>query len=144
MNLPIFHLQPDQIPLYIDQPSDYIQLPHLHTFASVEEYYCTNFHECIHATGNSKRLARKTVSVPSYFGSHEYSKEELVAEMGAAFLCAHAGIVNTTIENSAAYIKGWLKALQDDKTFLVSAAAQAQKAADYILCKKSIGSEKED
>jgi antirestriction protein ArdC len=53
--------------------------------------------------------------------------------MGAAFLCGHAGIENTTIENSAAYISGWLKVLKNDKTLLIQAAAQAQKASDYIL-----------
>ena len=70
---------------------------------------------------------------PSYFGSHEYSREELIAETGAAFLCGHAGIVNSTIENSAAYIQGWLRALKNDRTLLVHAAAQGHKAADYIL-----------
>jgi antirestriction protein ArdC len=67
------------------------------------------------------------------FGSHEYSKEELVAEMGAAYLCAEAGIVETTLENSAAYIAGWLRKLRNDNKFVVQAAAQAQKAADFIL-----------
>jgi len=62
--------------------------------------------------------------------SHEYLKEELVAEMGAAFLCGHAGIENTTIENSAAYISGWLKALKNDKILLIQAASAAQKAPD--------------
>ena len=72
----------------------------------------------------------------SGFGSHEYSKEELVAEMGAAFLRAKSGIEQKTIENSAAYIKSWMKALKDDKKMLVMAAAQGQKAADYILNRK--------
>jgi antirestriction protein ArdC len=90
------------------------------------------FHELSHATGYANRLARKSILEPSYFGSHEYGKEVLVAEMGAAFLCGHAGIENITIENSAAYIQGWLKALKNDKTLLVHAAAQAQKASDYI------------
>lgn len=112
---------------------DYVQLPEKTAFNSPEEYYSTLFHELGHATGHAKRLARKSVLEPSYFGSHEYSKEELVAEMGAAFLCGHAGIDNATIDNSAAYIQGWLKALKDDKTLLVHAAAQAQKAAEYIL-----------
>lgn len=115
---------------------DYVQLPHLSIFVTPEEYYSTLFHEYVHATGHEKRLARKSILEPSYFGSHEYSKEELVAEMGAAFLCGHAGIENSTIENSAAYIKGWLKALKNDKTLLVHAAGQAQKAADYILNRK--------
>jgi len=112
---------------------DYIKLPHQHTFLSSEEYYSTLFHELAHSTGHANRLARKSILEPSYFGSHEYSKEELVAEMGAAFLCGHAGIENITINNSAAYIQGWLKALKNDKTLLIHAAAQAQKASDYIL-----------
>ena len=64
---------------------------------------------------------------------YRYSKEELVAEMSACFLCGHAGIENTTIENSAAYIAGWLKALKNDKTLLLQAGGMAQKAADCIL-----------
>jgi antirestriction protein ArdC len=91
------------------------------------------YHELVHSTGHAKRLARKSILEPSYFGSHEYSKEELVAEMGAAFLSGYSGIENRTIENSAAYIKGWISALKVDKKLLVLAAAQAQKAADYIL-----------
>jgi len=122
---------------YYSPSLDYIQMPQQFCFNSIEEYYSTSFHECCHATGHANRLARKSILEPSYFGSHEYSKEELVAEMGAAFLCGHSGIVNTTIENSAAYIKGWLKALKNDKTLLVHAAAQAQKAADYILNSKA-------
>lgn len=116
---------------------DYIQLPNQHTFDTIEEYYNTCFHELAHATGHSNRLGRKSILEPSYFGSHEYSKEELVAEMGAAFLCGHCNIANSTIENSAAYIQGWLKSLNSDKTLLIHAAAQAQKAADYILNRKT-------
>lgn len=112
---------------------DYVKLPVPDTFQSPEEFYSTAFHELTHATGHAKRLGRKGILEPSYFGSHEYSKEELVAEMGACFLCGHAGIEQKIIENSAAYIKGWLKALKDDKTLLVQAAGQAQKASDFIL-----------
>jgi antirestriction protein ArdC len=108
-------------------------LPVPEAFESPEEYYSTAFHELTHATGHTSRVGRKGILEPSYFGSHEYSKEELVAEMGAAFLCGHAGIEQRTIENSAAYIKGWLKALKNDQKLLVMAAAQAQKASDYIL-----------
>lgn len=118
---------------YYSPSLDYIQLPHLSTFETPEAYYSTLYHEAVHATGHQSRLARKSILEPSYFGSHEYSKEELVAEMGAAFLCGYSGIENITIENSAAYISGWIKALKNDKTLLVQAAAQAQKAADYIL-----------
>ena len=94
------------------------------------------FHELSHASGHASRVGRKGILEPSYFGSHEYSKEELVAEMGAAFLCGHAGIEQRTIENSAAYLKGWLKSLKNDRTLLIQAAAQAQKASDYILDRK--------
>jgi antirestriction protein ArdC len=67
------------------------------------------------------------------FGTNPYCKEELIAEMGAAFLCGQAEIAERTVENSAAYIQGWLTQLQNDKTLIVQAAAQAQKAADFIL-----------
>jgi antirestriction protein ArdC len=114
---------------------DYVKMPIREGFESPEEFYATSYHELIHSTGHAKRLGRKGILEPSHFGSHEYSKEELCAEMGAAFLCGHAGI-ERTIENSAAYIKGWLKALKNDKTLLIYAAAQAQKASDYILNRK--------
>lgn len=112
---------------------DYVKLPEPQAFESTGEYYSTAFHELIHSTGHASRVGRKGILEPSYFGSHEYSKEELVAEMGAAFLCGHAGIEQRTLENSAAYIAGWLKALKNDSTLLVHATAQAQKASDYIL-----------
>lgn len=122
---------------HIYSPSlDYVQLPATHTFNSSEEYYSTCFHELTHATGHASRLGRKSILELSYFGSHEYSKEELVAEMGAAFLCGYSGIEQRTIENSAAYIEGWLKVLKGDKTLLVHAGAFAQKAVDYILNQK--------
>jgi antirestriction protein ArdC len=69
------------------------------------------------------------------FGSNPYCKEELIAEMGAAFLCGQAEIAERTIDNSAAYLNGWLEQLRNDKTLIVHAAAQAQKAADFILGK---------
>jgi antirestriction protein ArdC len=70
------------------------------------------------------------------FGDTNYSKEELVAEMGAAFLCGVAGIDNRTTDTSASYIRGWLKKLRNDPRMLVQAAGQAQRAADYILGKE--------
>jgi antirestriction protein ArdC len=115
---------------------DYVKLPVPEAFDSPEEYYSTAFHELSHATGHASRVGRKGILEPSYFGSHEYSKEELVAEMGTAFLCGHAGIEQGTIVNSVAYIRGWLKALKNDKMLLVHAAAQAQKSADFILNRK--------
>lgn len=95
------------------------------------------FHELTHATGHESRLNRKGVAGSegewSSFGSTPYAKEELVAEMGAAFLCGQAGIVERTLDNSAAYVKSWLARLKDDVKLVVQGAAQAQKAADFIL-----------
>lgn len=122
---------------------DYVKLPEPQAFESPEEYYSTAFHELIHSTGHASRVGRKGILEPSFFGSHEYSKEELVAEMGAAFLCGHAGIEQKTLVNSAAYIQGWFKALKSDRTLLVHAAAQAQKASDYIFSIKG-GEDTED
>ena len=70
------------------------------------------------------------------FGSPVYSKEELTAEFGAAYLCAEAGISNAVIHNQAAYVAGWLKKLRDERKLLIHAAAQAQHAVDYILNRK--------
>lgn len=96
---------------------DYVKLPVPEAFESPVEYYSTAFHELTHSTGHASRVGRKGILEPSFFGSHEYSKEELVAEMGAAFLCGHAGVEQRTLENSAAYIAGWLKALKNDRTW---------------------------
>ena len=119
---------------YYDPSSDKIGLPSPETFKTPTGYYATAFHELAHSTGHASRLGRCTGSkAMAAFGSEEYSKEELVAEMGAAFLCGEAGIENDEIKNSAAYIKGWMKALKKDSTLLVKAGGQAQKAADFIL-----------
>jgi antirestriction protein ArdC len=99
---------------------------------SSEEYYSTVFHEMTHATGHEKRLNHKTLADIMAFGDTNYSKEELCAEMGAAYLCGIGGIENTTIDNSAAYINGWLAKLRRGPKVLVHAAAQAQKEVDYI------------
>ena len=115
------------------QGVDRVTMPEPTRFETPERYYSTLFHELTHATGHTSRLWRPTLVDMVAFGDTNYSKEELVAEMGAAFLCGVAGIENRTCDNSAAYIQGWLRTLQDDKRLLISAAAQAQRAADYIL-----------
>lgn len=116
--------------------SDTVTMPPRDTFDNGEFYYSTLFHELTHATGHVSRLDRKGITESAGFGSETYSKEELVAELGAAFLCAEAGIVERLIDNSAAYINNWLGALKQDVKLVVQAAAQAQKAADYILNRK--------
>jgi antirestriction protein ArdC len=114
---------------YYRPSEDKIFLPHPQTFASPIDYYATRFHEMGHATGAPKRLDR---GFSSHFGSQEYSREELVAEMTSAFLCSKCGIDNNVIRNQAAYLKGWMKAISDDHRLIVMAAGQAQRAANYI------------
>jgi antirestriction protein ArdC len=112
---------------------DHVNVPPIKDFGKAEEFYCTYFHELIHSTGAKHRLNRDGIIGTHKFGSEDYSKEELVAEMGATFLCSHAGIDEITMGNSAAYIQSWLRVLKEDKTMVVKAASQAQKAVDYIL-----------
>ncbi len=107
---------------------DVVNMPDKQSFDSEPEFYSTLFHELTHATGHESRLGRLQDSV-SGFGSSSYAKEELIA----AYLSAIAGIVNTTIDNSAAYIASWLERLKNDKKLVVNAAAAAQKSSDYIL-----------
>lgn len=111
---------------------DLVQIPPLCKFTSADSYYATLFHELGHATGHPYRLNRKGVSGDIQFGSGEYSKEELVAELTSAFCCAIVALDNSLLENSASYIDGWLKVLRADPKAVVIAAAQAQRAADYI------------
>jgi antirestriction protein ArdC len=117
---------------YYSPSKDEINMPKKETFTSAEEYYSTLFHELVHSTGHDSRLDRLKKSP---FGSTDYSKEELVAEMGSAFLCTQCGIEAKTIENSKAYIKGWLGYLRsaDNKTAIISAGSQAQKAYNFIV-----------
>ena len=118
---------------YYSPRLDQVVLPPKGVFDSENGYYSVAFHELTHSTGHSSRLHRFDTEDLAPFGSTDYSKEELVAELGASFLCAEAGIDGTVIPNSAAYIQNWLGALRNDKRMVVLAAAQAQKAADYIL-----------
>jgi antirestriction protein ArdC len=113
--------------------NDEVNMPDRARFRAEEDYHATLFHELVHATGHEKRLKRVGIVDRNGYGSEPYGKEELIAEMGSAFLCGYTGIVDRTINSSAAYMEGWLKSLKQDKTLLVHATAQAQKAADFIL-----------
>lgn len=115
------------------QPAaDRIVLPMMKQFTETAEYYGTAFHEMVHSTGHMKRLAR--LDTTANFGGEEYSKEELVAEIGSAALVNHAGLeTSKSFRNSAAYVQNWLQALKNDKRFIVSAASKADKAVSYIL-----------
>ena len=107
-------------------------------FHSGAEYYATLFHELVHSTGHQSRLNRHELKSFSKFGDDCYSREELTAEIGAAFLCAHAGIGQPVMENTAAYIEHWLKVLREDAKAIVIAAGKAQRAAEYILGVESV------
>lgn len=109
---------------------DEVYLPSPEQFISDESYYATYFHELAHSTGHEKRSGRIE---PALFGTDPYAKEELVAEFGASFLCGMAGFEEAIVDQSAAYLSGWLEKLKGDPKFVVQAAAQAQKAADLIL-----------
>jgi antirestriction protein ArdC len=115
--------------------TDTVGAPARSAFDSVEEFYSTLFHELTHSTGHPSRVGREGIMEHNPFGSEDYSKEELVAEMGAAMLCGVAGIQSRTLNNSASYLQSWINKLRSDSRLIVSAASQAQKAADYILGK---------
>lgn len=121
---------------YYRPSMDVVNVPPIKDFEQIEEYYSTFFHEITHSTGHKNRLNRKGIIELNAFGSETYSKEELVAELGASMLCGVAGIDNKVIDNSASYIQSWLNALKNDKTLIVHAAQQAQKSCDYIQGKK--------
>jgi len=115
---------------------DSIRMPEKESFVSVPAWYATIFHELTHSTGHKDRLNRASVQHPS-FGSQSYSQEELVAEMGSAFLRAITGIESKEEDKQdVAYIQNWVKALKDDRKMVVLAGAQAQKAVDFITNKK--------
>lgn len=119
---------------YYQPTRDHVNVPPMKDFPNIDEYYSTFFHEIVHSTGHQERLKRPGVTRSTVaFGDEVYSKEELVAEIGAAMLCGVAQIDNSTIKNSASYLHSWLRELKNDSKLLVQASAQAQKAADYIL-----------
>ena len=121
---------------------DFVNMPDIKQFETPEDYYATFFHELTHATGHASRLAREEVMDPVTFGSKAYSREELVAEMGASFLCSTVQIDYDSItEKSVAYLAGWLQVLREDSKFIFKAATEAQKAVDYILNRHAMNSE---
>lgn len=119
---------------------DTVGMPARALFTSAEEYYSTLFHELTHSTGHASRVGREGIENISAFGSESYSREELIAEMGAAMLCGLTGIAPSTIQNSASYLQTWINRLRGDSKLLVSAASAAQKSCDYILGKSAVES----
>lgn len=118
---------------YYTPSTDTIVAPELSQYPDVEEYYSTLFHEMVHSTGAAKRLNRKGITEPHMFGSKEYAREELVAEIGSAMLCNRCGIeTKETFDNSTAYIQSWAKRLSEDDKLIVVAAGRAEKAVRYM------------
>lgn len=114
--------------------ADMVQVPCKEQYTNINEYYSTVFHELAHSTGHKTRLNRLTSGINSMFGSEEYSKEELVAEISSASIMSMLNIeTNKTFTNSTSYIQSWLKVLKNDNRFIVSASSKAEKAVNYIL-----------
>ena len=113
--------------------TDTVVVPLKEQFKNTNSFYQVAFHEITHSTGAQKRLDRDIKELAP-FGSEIYSKEELVAELGSAFLINHLGIeTEGTFQNSASYIESWLQVLRNDNKFVVSASSKAEKAVNYIL-----------
>jgi antirestriction protein ArdC len=110
---------------------DLVNVPPRHAFESTEEFYATLFHELVHGTAHPSRLNRKLTSAKA-LQTADYSKEELIAEMGASLLCARAGIDAVTFDNSVAYLQGWVATLQERPRLIIEAASAAQRAVDYM------------
>jgi len=124
---------------YYDKIEDRITIPNMKYFTASEEYYCTLFHELVHWSGHESRLARPgIVNTEAKLGTKLYSEEELIAEMGASYLCAITGIDREAVtENSAAYIEDWKSKLQEDKKLIFRVAAKAQQAIDFLTKKEN-------
>jgi antirestriction protein ArdC len=109
--------------------ADFIQLPPADAFRDAESYAATKAHELVHWSGNERRMARE---FGKRFADHAYAFEELVAELGSAFLCADLGITPEPREDHAAYLAQWLEVLKEDRRAIFTAAAHAQRAADFL------------
>ena len=119
---------------YYSPSNDTVVVPLKEQYSMINEYYSTTYHELVHSSGHKTRLNRLQTGAIESFGSENYSKEELVAEIGSATLMSIAGIETPkTFRNSTAYIQNWLQVLRNDNKFIVSASSKAEKAVNYIL-----------
>lgn len=114
--------------------TDSVTVPPRSSFTSTGGFYNTTFHELAHSTGHLTRLDRKEGIENIRFGSELYSKEELIAELTACYVCSEIGVQDDNeLKNSAAYLQGWIKPLQNDPTMIIRASTAALKAAQYIM-----------
>jgi len=115
--------------------ADYIQMPPFGAFVENVSYYSTLAHEHTHWTAKDNRSDRQ---LGKRFGDNAYAAEELIAELGAAFTCAHLGLSTTPREDHAQYINSWLKVLKADKRAIFTAASKAQHAADFMIARAGV------
>ena len=122
---------------YYSPSQDKVVVPMLNQYKETAEYYSTTFHELVHSTMKKSRCDRQDDNKHSFFGNEDYSREELVAEIGSAMLCNRMGVdTNKAFKNSVAYLQGWIKSLKNDPKAIVWAASRAEKAARFILGEK--------
>lgn len=130
MNLTVISKKTDKA--FYRPKTDVVTMPEMKQFHSEADYYSTLLHEMTHATGHQKRLCREGItSVKSRFGNKIYAFEELVAEIGGAFLCAHIGF--DTVPQNASYIASWIDVLKSDKKAIFRATGKAREACEYML-----------
>lgn len=123
---------------YYSPVQDLVQVPMFSQYTEPAEYYSTAFHEFTHSTMKASRCDRVADNEGAFFGNGIYSREELVAEMGAAMLCSQSGIdCDKAFKNSVSYLQSWLQALKNDNKMIVWAAGRAEKAARFILNDKA-------
>ena len=117
---------------FYNPSADHVRLPHVESFDSEDSYWSVAWHEVVHATGHNDRLGR---DLSGRFGDESYAAEELIAELGAAFLCANLGIEQDgePRPDHAAYLQSWLKVLKNDKRAIFTAAKAAEKAAEWVI-----------
>lgn len=114
--------------------TDEVVVPMASQYNDIAEYYSTLFHELTHSTLKASRCNRESDNAVAHFGDDNYSREELVAEIGSAMLCSRLGVsIEKAFKNSVAYIQGWLKSLKNDPKMILWAAGRAEKAAKYIM-----------
>ncbi len=114
--------------------SDAVVVPMPEQYTDIAEYYSTSFHELVHSTMKANRCDRVADNRGAYFGNEDYSREELVAEMGSAMLCSVANVESKkSFRNTVAYLQNWIQALKNDQKMIVWASSRAEKAAKYIL-----------
>jgi antirestriction protein ArdC len=130
---------------YYRPSTDELNMPMIEAFTSEAFYYSTFFHEAVHSTGAEKRLGRDMTGTRKGGGSGNYAFEELIAELGAVFLCSESGILFHTKENSAKYLQSWnnhlIDELSDDNRFFLKASAQAKKASNHILGREAVNTD---